>query len=98
MKNILQNIKNYVSEVSGEDAAIILHRIGLADKYFEKREYVKNYYNNAFKNNSNIKLLNRSKYSKGNNHKYVIFVKDRNNLMKHLKDLKVYLLCKILSL
>ena len=79
----------YNSNMSSLNAAMILHRIDLMEDYSLKREYVKKYYDESFKNSRNITLLNRGKYSKGNNHKYVIFVNNRDGLIKHLKSCNI---------
>ena len=79
----------YNSNMSSLNASLLSFRIKLDKELSIKRQYIREYYDSVFKDSKNIKLLYRNDYSKGNNHKYVILVKNRKKLMEYLEKMNI---------
>jgi len=74
------------SRISSLNAELINFQLNMIEKIISKRNEIALYYNNAFKNIKEIKILNKDDNEIWNYHKYPIFTKHRDELKIFLEE------------
>jgi len=79
-----QNSIGRVSRLNSINAVVLNYRLFQLDDIILKRRNIANLYNDFFKDNKNISLIDVSKDIYHSYHTYIIKVKNRDNLQKYL--------------